>query len=69
MLVSGALRLSVAKIAISGHFGKWCVCVVCRGCVSVCGGVLGLGMLKGLIYRINHLKINALIFGRVRKKL
>ena len=35
MLVSGALWLSVAKIAISGHFGKWCVCVVWRLCIGL----------------------------------
>lgn len=32
----------------------------CNGCVWACGGVLGLGMLKGLICVINHLKINRL---------
>lgn len=35
MLVLGALWLSVAKIAISGDFGKWCVCVVWRLCIGL----------------------------------
>lgn len=35
MLVSGALRLSDAKIVISGDFGKWSDCDVWRLCVGL----------------------------------
>lgn len=40
MLVSGALRLSDAKIVISGDFGKWCACVVWRLCMGLWWGVV-----------------------------
>ncbi len=56
----GALRLSVAKIAISGTFWQM-VCL--RGVAAVYrlrDGVSGLGMLKGLIYGVNMLKIKPL---------
>jgi len=36
MLVSGALRLSVAKVVNSGDFGKWCDLLVWWLCIGLC---------------------------------
>lgn len=35
MLVSGALRLSVAKVVNLGNFGKQCILVVWRLCIGL----------------------------------
>ena len=40
MLVSGALWLSVAKIVISGDFGKWCDLLVWWLCMGLWWGVV-----------------------------
>lgn len=45
MLVSGALRLSVAKVVNLGDFGKCGVCVVWRLCVGLWWSV-GIGYAK-----------------------